>query len=166
MLTARRRAILLVYTFVAPLVSGKPRLSSGPSEEAKRYSSAALSFCFVSAADIASAKSVIESIANALSMNPKRSSVEHVRKALVGGNKCSCLIMVIDEIELLLSDKSTTSDKPVSSGEEALKMLGDWSAAQDIRFALIGISNSIGNQQAKRLQKFGLVSFFLSNCAD
>jgi hypothetical protein len=98
-------------------------------------------------------------------MNPKRSSVENVRTTLVWGKKCSCFIMVIDEIELLLSDKSSTGDNAVSSGEEALKMLGDWSAAQDVRFTLIGIASSIGNQQAKRLQKFGLVGLFLSYCA-
>jgi hypothetical protein len=158
-----------LYVCGAPGV-GKTTSIKWSIEEAKRHYSGdqvpqCPSFCFVSGADIASASSVIESIANALSMNPKRNSVENVRKTLVWGKKCSCLIMVIDEIELLLSDKSSTSDKPVTSGEEALKMLGDWSAAQDVRFALIGISNSIGNQQAKRLQKFGLVGFSLSCCA-
>lgn len=141
-------------------------------KEAERYASEQQdldnllvpSFCFLNAADVGSPKNVTDMMANALSLSKKRTSLENVKKALgpsqngKGAPKCSCLIMVIDEIELLLSDKNSTSDKPMSSGEAVLKMLGDWSAAHDFHFALVGISNSIGNEHAKRLQRFGLVS--------
>ncbi len=122
------------------------------------------SFCFVNAADVISPKAISEKIADALKLKGQRRTIEQVRKALDSSqsakraSSCSCIILIIDEIELLLSERGKTSDIPTSNGEEALKMLGEWASDQNFTFALIGISNSIGNQQAKRLQKFGLVS--------
>jgi hypothetical protein len=121
------------------------------------------SFCFINAADMQTAsnasKQITDKIADALSLKGKRRTREGVEKALEGGRSShSCLVMVVDEIELLLSERSKTSAVPSSSSETALKMLCEWSTAQNFRFALIGISNSIGNQHVKRLQRFGLVS--------
>ena len=122
------------------------------------------SICFVNAADIISPKHISEKIADALSLKGKRRTPEHVKKALDSSQSgkrattCSCLILIIDEIDLLLSEKGKTSNNPSSAGEEALKMLGEWASSDKFRFTLIGISNCVGNLQAKRLQKFGLVS--------
>jgi hypothetical protein len=121
------------------------------------------SFCFINADDMQTSsnalKKITEMIADALSLKGKRRTREGVEKALEGGPRShSCLVMVVDEIDLLLSERSKRSAVPSSSSETALKMLCEWSTAQNFRFALIGISNSIGNQQVQRLQRFGLVS--------
>lgn len=123
------------------------------------------SFCFVNAANMQmtsnALKRIIEDIADSLSLKGKRRTREGVETALVssqGGRRVhSCLVMVVDEIDLLLSDRSKASAVPSSSSEAALKLLCEWSATQNFRFALIGVSNSIGNQHVRRLQKFGLV---------
>jgi Cdc6-like AAA superfamily ATPase len=121
------------------------------------------SFCFINADDMQTTsnalKKITEIIADALSLKGKRRTREGVEKALEGGPRShSCLVMVVDEIDLLLSERSKRSDVPSSSSETALKMLCELSTAQNFRFALIGISNAVGNQHVKRLQRFGLVS--------
>ena len=129
-------------------------------------------FCFVNAAHMQqtsnASKYITEMMADALSLKGKAPTTEQVKNALdpskVGrkGLSCCCLIMVVDEIELLLANGQA------SSSEKALSMLCDWSSTPTLRFALIGISNCIGNVHARRLQKFGLVSrylLFLTVCA-
>jgi hypothetical protein len=123
------------------------------------------SFCFVNAADMQTTsnalKRIIEDIADALSLKGKCRTREGVEKALdssQGGRRIySCLVMVVDEIDMLLSERSKISTAASSTGEVALKMLCEWSATKNFRFALIGVSNSVGNQRVRRLQQFGLV---------
>lgn len=62
------------------------------------------------------------------------------------------VILVLDEIDQLVSNKSTGNT--ANGGEKLLRELSFWSKNSDYRFALIGIGNSINNSKQRRVKQF------------
>ena len=65
----------------------------------------------------------------------------------------STVVLVIDEIDLLVSDKF----------EKFLSTLLGWASNQHMRFGIIGISNSVENSKSRRLHTLGEVSTSLTS---
>jgi hypothetical protein len=100
-------------------------------------------------------KKLFAEIANARSLTRCDLTVKRAQQALAakgrGKQKHGCFIMIIDEIELLLPGRcSETKD-------DVVKLVGRWANNPDIRFALIGISNSVGDKRAKTLKECAVV---------
>ena len=76
--------------------------------------------------------------------------------------KSNLVVVVVDEIDLLLSDSATDVDEAsATESEKLVKNLLDWANNPTRQFVLIGISNSSGNSKYARLQQLGKVSFFV-----
>jgi hypothetical protein len=65
--------------------------------------------------------------------------------------------VVVDEVDLLLLERRASSEKPSRGSEKALKTLMDWSMDENFHLALIGVLNSVGNENFKILQQLGPV---------
>ncbi len=84
------------------------------------------------------------------------------QKAIVSklkGKNCSkknmppFLVVVLDEIDMMLSKNASIHRK----SEQVIKEMLEYTSDPDIRFALIGISNSSGNHKYGRLHQLGKV---------
>jgi Cdc6-like AAA superfamily ATPase len=101
-------------------------------------------------------KDLVESVAKALVL--KEFSLRHVERKLKRGG---LLILVVDEIDALVSlSKSGNGGKPTAS-ERVVQKLLEWTSDETMGLAVIGISNSTGNDKFCRLQELGKVSCWL-----
>jgi hypothetical protein len=67
----------------------------------------------------------------------------------------AAMILVLDEFDLLVADSGSNSGT-----EEYLRTLIRWASDQTMRFVLIGISNTVGdNKKGHRLKNLGMVRF-------
>lgn len=73
-------------------------------------------------------------------------------------NKPPFLVVVVDEIDMMLSESQLVSTHLKS--EQVLKEMLEYTSDPDIKFALIGISNSSGSHKYGRLHQIGKVCSF------
>jgi Cdc6-like AAA superfamily ATPase len=78
--------------------------------------------------------------------------VDQLEKLLSYGKKGRPLFLIIDEVDFLLSSNSTTKS-------EIARVL-QWGSDPNNRLAVIGISNSVGDDNAKYLHHNFSVSVF------
>ena len=113
------------------------------------------------ATDIQSSpKEVFKIIAKKIGKKCSTKNVEQIQKVLSSGTNSSPLLLIIDEIDFLLSgNKDAKSD---------LSTVLRWASDPKNRLAVIGISNSVGDDSAKSLHRGTKVStllvFFLNSC--
>ena len=70
------------------------------------------------------------------------------------------IVMVLDEIDLLVSMASIgRTSHSMAGSERLLRTLAKWSQDPSMPFVLIGISNSVDNSRGRRLMELGEVSF-------
>ena len=114
---------------------------------------------FINAAHIQSSNFVLAEIADSIGQkSTDTKKIEQSLKFRSEKSKRLPLVLVLDEIDLLLSGK--IKDK---KGEESfLKTLFRWAAEPQNGLILIGISNSVGSKDAKRLHQIGKVRCFCS----
>lgn len=67
------------------------------------------------------------------------------------------IILIVDEVDILLSDTDDASSTVKSKQEEALEMLAEWAGDPDLSIGVIGISNRKGNTKYERLKQLGKV---------
>ena len=105
---------------------------------------------FVKATDFtASSESLYSEISSMISKKRYSGDVEHLEKEL-GKMKKGHVFLVIDEIDFLWS-KSNNNDSVFST------VLG-WASNPEMRLAVIGVSNSIGDNAAKAVHNLTKVS--------
>lgn len=127
-------------------------------------------FCFVNASHLSSSSQIYNKMSNALSLGKRQCTLKNLKSVLCTSKrskrsfKWTCLVMVIDEVDLLLSERNVSDPKPSSDGERVLKSLSDLSSDKNFRLALIGISNSVGNKNVRKLEHFGLVRSHCPKC--
>lgn len=127
--------------------------------KSKKMSRDVPTFCFINGAHIQSMKMVIMDIAKHLGIEQKNPQTCNIEKILKTGRESSSnrfLVVVIDEIDLLLSSKKSSGAG--NSGEKILSVLLNWASSESFSFGLIGISNAVGNHYAHRLSNLGPVS--------
>ena len=83
--------------------------------------------------------------------------------------KKTAVILIIDEIDFLISERLVDDHRLVSS-EDFLQTVLQWANDDQMAFALIGISNSVANARGRRLHELGQVShccstFSFCSCA-
>jgi hypothetical protein len=83
--------------------------------------------------------------------------------------KKTTVILIIDEIDFLISERLVDDHRLVSS-EDFLQTVLQWANDDQMAFALIGISNSVANARGRRLHELGQVShccstFSFCSCA-
>lgn len=118
---------------------------------------------FINAAHISSPQQILHKIAGSVDNKPL--DIKKVELSLLQtkkNRKHPPVILILDEIDLLLVGKNNRIQ--TAKGEEPfLKTLFRWASDPQSKFILIGISNSVGNRNAKRLDKLGKVSFHASH---
>jgi Cdc6-like AAA superfamily ATPase len=98
-------------------------------------------------------KDVIESMGKAMGLSKlTMSNVE--RKLKQGG----LLILVVDEIDTLVSVSKSGNIGKHPASERVVQKLLEWTSNDNMGLAVIGISNSTGNDKFCRLQELGKVS--------
>jgi len=108
---------------------------------------------FVKATDISSPEKLFEEIAKML--GKKVSSDKSIlEKALSVGKQKGPIVLVLDEFDFLWKPKTKNSQK----GESILDTVLRWAADPQIRLAVIGISNSVGDESAKSIHSSTQVS--------
>jgi hypothetical protein len=118
--------------------------------------------CIVNANSLSS-QQLYDTMADALSLGKRRCTQKDLIKVLSASQsgkrsfKWSCLVVVVDEVDLLLLERRASSEKPSRGSEKALKTLMDWSMDENFHLALIGVLNSVGNENFKILQQLGPV---------
>lgn len=116
---------------------------------------------FLSAADLP-ADAIISEIANKLGVGKGKSvdrdKVEKALKASSGKNAGGYLFLVLDEVDFLL--KNCGNNKKINK-ESALSCVLEWAVNPSCRLAIIGISNSVGNTEARLLKRSFKVSVML-----
>ena len=95
----------------------------------------------------------------ALGIKTKNPKIETILGRIKDGNQHdNLLIVVVDEIDLLLSGSTGDIDVKATKGcEKVVKDMLDWANDPELCFVLIGISNSSGNAMYSRLQQLGEV---------
>jgi hypothetical protein len=117
------------------------------------------SFIPINAAHLQSLPRFYQEIASGLGLQSvKKDTIQKMLSHQGPKAKRTLLIVAVDEIDLLLSDSPNDVGK-VTGTEKVAQVMLSWAANPIIRFALIGISNSIGNAKYARLQQLGKVSF-------
>jgi len=110
---------------------------------------------FINAAHISSPQQILHKIAGSVDNKPL--DIKKVELSLLQtkkNRKHPPVILILDEIDLLLVGKNNRIQ--TAKGEEPfLKTLFRWASDPQSKFILIGISNSVGNRNAKRLDKLG-----------
>ena len=74
--------------------------------------------------------------------------------------RTSPLVLVLDEIDMLLSYSNRSTDN-LSGGDLLIKSFLTWSSNPNFSFVLIGISNAVDNGYTERLQSLGKISHTL-----
>ena len=119
-----------------------------------------VTFCNVSASLAKSRINIMGRLANSMSF-ASNSPESKIQDALQTGcsrkNERRLVVMVIDEIDYLLSDQHNGNKKARNESEETLVTLMEWATNKNLSFALIGISNVVGGPKAKRIRDLGMV---------
>jgi ATPase family associated with various cellular activities (AAA) len=100
---------------------------------------------------------VLQRIAETLEMHCASLPLIKTIKSCMTKKKAQ-IILIVDEIDILLSDTDDASSTVKSKQEEALEMLSDWAGDPDLSIGVIGISNRKGNTKYERLKQLGKVS--------
>lgn len=105
---------------------------------------------FLTASSISRAETILEDIAKALGKDvaSDRISIESALRSTLKKRK-TYVILVLDEIDFLLKDIGNRKMKDDSAFSSILK----WASDSTFRMALIGISNSVGNADARLLYR-------------
>lgn len=113
-----------------------------------------LTHVFMKATAIQSSpKEVFKIIAKMVGKKCSTKNVEQIEKVLSSGMNSAPLLLIIDEIDFLLSgNKDAKSD---------LSTVLRWASDPKNRLAVIGISNSVGDDSAKSLHRGTKVSSLL-----
>jgi ATPase family associated with various cellular activities (AAA) len=107
-------------------------------------------------------KELIESMSKALGLS--KISMSNVERKLKQGG---LLILVVDEIDTLVSSASKRGNSGKLSGRErVVQKLLEWTSDDNMGLAVIGISNSTGNDKFCRLQELGKVCSVDCRCVD
>lgn len=108
-------------------------------------------YCFVNIGTLTSSgkggikEAMLNKIVASLNMNCKVEE-EAVKKTL----HRKTLILVLDEIDMML--------KKTHGGQSWFKTLISWAESKELRFSMIGISNSVNDENAQIVREFGNVS--------
>jgi Cdc6-like AAA superfamily ATPase len=120
---------------------------------AESFDSDNVDYSFIKATDIQSSpKDIFVTIANMVGKKCSSKDVDQVEKLLSYRKKGRPLFLIIDEVDFLLSSNSTTKS-------EIARVL-QWGSDPNNRLAVIGISNSVGDDNAKYLHHNFSVSVF------
>ena len=108
-------------------------------------------------AHIQSAQNLLSEIAISLEIS-SAAQLETVDEALKSKNnartsKSKPLIFVLDEIDMLISGTTQSKDN-----KSILNTIFQWASDPSYRLILIGISNSVGNKDAKKFHSLAKVS--------
>lgn len=124
--------------------------------------SPALNYSIVNGATV-SDKGLMDEVAKLLSRNPSKKAV--LEKALSptpsGKQRGDPVVLVIDEINFCWKSLASSKKKGQESAESALETIFRWASDPTFRLILIGISNSIGDNDAKAFHKLANVSRLL-----
>lgn len=82
-----------------------------------------------------------------------------IEKSLLS-KRMSPLVLVLDEIDMLLSYSNRSTDN-LSGGDLLIKSFLQWASKPKFSFVLIGISNAVDNGYTERLQNLGKISHTL-----
>jgi ATPase family associated with various cellular activities (AAA) len=99
---------------------------------------------------------LLQRIAETLEMNSKFPQIKRIKSSMT--TKKAQVVLIVDEIDILLSETDDASSSVKSKQEEALVMLADWAGDPDVSIGVIGISNRKGNTKYERLKQLGRVS--------
>jgi Cdc6-like AAA superfamily ATPase len=101
---------------------------------------------------------VLERMADTLEMQNFRSPHITAIKGTMTRKKSQILI-VIDELDMLLSEQEDAYSDAISKHEEALQTVAGWASDPDVPVGFVGIANRKGNAKFERLKQLGGVSF-------
>ena len=119
-----------------------------------------VTFCNISASLAQSRTSIMGRLANSMflaSNTPESKIQDSLQTGCTRRNERRLVIMVIDEIDYLLSDQEKGKKKARNESEETLVTLMEWATNKNLSFALIGISNVVGGRKANRIKDLGMV---------
>jgi len=111
---------------------------------AESYASKDIDYSFIKATDIQSSpKSIFTIIATMVGKKCSK-NINQLEKSLCGKHSRP-LFLIIDEIDFLWSSNTTT--------ESEISRVLHWASDPNNRLAVIGISNSVGDDNAKSLHR-------------
>lgn len=102
--------------------------------------------------------SALTTIANCLGLQNNDTLTIEKKLTRASGRKLT-LLVIVDEIDLLISENSNGTE--AVGKEKIVKLFLSWANDPELRFGLIGISNSLGNRKRERLHQLGSVSELL-----
>ena len=116
--------------------------------------------CYLNAVSIRSSQTPMESLFSELAFSAgfRTGNSAATVKNLLSRKPKKCIVLILDEIDALVSD--VNSGGASSKSEQALQAILDCAANESYPLALIGISNTIGNDKFNRIRSMGKV------CAD
>ena len=107
------------------------------------------------------AKRILNDIKNEIHAGPEGEEASYAKvEKYLKSRRTSPLVLVLDEIDMLLSYSSRSIDK-LSGGDMLIKNLLNWAANSECSFVVIGISNAVDNGYTERLQSLGRISHTL-----
>ena len=115
----------------------------------------------LNANDLKGINDLYEQLATALNTKPSKTSIMlklRGKHASVKKNP-PFLVLVVDEIDMMLSESDLVQTH--RNSELVVKELLEYANSPELNFALIGISNSTGNNKYARLHQLGKVSSFI-----
>jgi hypothetical protein len=116
-------------------------------------------FIHIKAAHLQGLPEFYKEIASGLGLKSfKKDTIQKMLSHQGSKAKRILLIVALDEIDLFISDSPNDVGKVTGRTEKVAQVMLSWAADPKVRFALIGISNSIGNAKYARLQQLGKVS--------
>ena len=122
--------------------------------------------CYVNAVSIRASRNPMESLFGELAYSAgfRSGSTATVVKQLLSRKPKKCIILILDEIDALVSD--VTAGGPSNRSEQALQAILDCAADDDYPLALIGISNTFGNGKFDRIHSMCKVCIFKSSLCE
>jgi len=92
---------------------------------------------------------------------PKLRTIESKLKRNEDDPKGAFLVMVVDEVDALVSSSASDVESGSDGRENCLRTLLDWASDSEKQMAFIGISNCANDEKTTRIHELGKVIFFV-----